>query len=142
MSAIYTLTRWVAVLMLLCGIAVLADEQLDVAMKRLNTVKTFAFGGVGIAGMTSKGETDFKVVFSQPQPIALAAFEKLYATGNPQAKSYALFGIKKLSPNRFKELLKTAKASTDKVQVMRGCIISQESLREIAKQIDNDKFQL
>lgn len=142
MSAIYRLTRLVAVLMLLCGIAVLADEQLDVAMKRLNTVKTFAFGGVGIAGMTSKGETDFKVVFSQPQPIALAAFEKLYATGNPQAKSYALFGIKKLSPNRFKELLKTAKASTDKVQVMRGCIISQESLREIAKQIDNDKFQL
>jgi hypothetical protein len=73
--------------------------------------------------------------------VALTAFEKLYATGGPQGQSYALSGIKKLNPSRFKELLASAEASTVEVEVMRGCIISHESLRDVAKQIDLGKFR-
>jgi hypothetical protein len=133
--------RCVALLLLTCGFAAFADSLLDAALKRLSTVGTFAFGGIGYAGETSKGEIDFKVVLSYPQPVALTAFEKLYATGGPQGKSYALSGIKKLNPSRFKELLASAKASTDEVEVMRGCILSHESLGDVAKQIDLGKFR-
>jgi hypothetical protein len=141
MSTLSSVKRCVAVLLLLCGVAAFADDSLDAALKRLSTVGQFAFGGVGDAGVTSKGEIDFKVVLSQPQPVALTAFEKLYATGGPQAKSYALSGIKKLNPSRFKVLLASAEASTDEVEVMRGCVISHELLRDVAKQIDLGKFR-
>jgi len=51
--------------------------------------------------VTSKGEIDFKFVLAQPKPTALDAFERLYAIGNSQGKSYALSGLKKLAPERF-----------------------------------------
>jgi hypothetical protein len=137
----HTITRWVGIFLLLYGVAVGADEHLDAAVKRLASVTTFAFGGVGYAGVTSKGEIDFKFVLSQSMPVALAAFEKLYADGNPQAKSYALCGIKKLNLNRFKELLAVAGTSTEEVEVMRGCIITHESLRRVAKEVENSEFR-
>jgi hypothetical protein len=89
----------------------------------------------------SKGEIDFKVILSQPQATALSAFEKLYATGNPQGKSYALSGMKKLNPQRFKELLAALGTSTDEVEVMRGCIVSRVPLLDIATQIERGKFR-
>ena len=132
---------WVAILVFFCGVAACADDSVASAVKRLSTVETFAFGGVGYAGVTSKGEIDFKFILSQPQLTALSAFEKLYATANPQGKSYALSGIKKLNPKRFKELLPSSEASRDEVEVMRGCIVSHEALWDVAKQIDRGKFR-
>jgi hypothetical protein len=129
-------------LLLLCGVAAPAEDSVDAAVSRLSTVERFAFGGTGYAGVTSKGELDFKVVLSQPRPAALTAFERLFATGNPQGKSYALSGVKKLNPEKFKELLASASASTEQVEVMRGCIVSHESLREVAKQIDRGEFSM
>ena len=139
-SRLHLLTRLVAVFLLLYGVAARADELLDAVVKRLASVNTFAFGPVGYAGVTSKGETDFKFVLSQSAPVALAAFEKLYANGNPQAKSYALAGIRNLNLNRYKELLAMAGAATDEVEVMRGCIITHEPLRKVAKEIDGGEF--
>jgi len=91
--------------------------------------------------VTSKGEIDFKLVLAQPQPVELTAFENLYATGNPQGRSYAFSGIKKLNPSRFKDLLVSVGASPDKVEVERGCIVSHELMRDVAKQIDRGKFR-
>ena len=128
--------------LVLCGVTpLLANDSVDAAVNRLSTVEKFAFGGVGYAGVTSKGEIDFKFVLAQPQSTALSAFEKLYATGNTQGKSYALAGIKKLAPQRFKELAAAIAKSTDEVEVMRGCIVSHEALRDVAKQIDQGKFR-
>ena len=120
---------------------VLADDTVDAAVNRLSTVERFAFGAVGYAGVVSKGETDFRFVVAQPKTTALNAFEKLYAIGNPQGKSYALSGLKRLAPERFAELTATLGKSTDEVQVMRGCIVSHERLSEIAKQIGQGKFR-
>jgi hypothetical protein len=131
----------IALILLSCGLVAFAEDTVDAAVKRLSTVERFAFGGVGYAGVISKGEIDFKFVFSQPHTTALAAFEELYAKGNPQGKAYALSGIKRLDSKRFKELLTSAGASKDQVVVMRGCIVSHESLQDIAWQIDEGKFR-
>ena len=120
---------------------VLADDTVDTAVNRLSTVERFAFGGVGFAGVTSKGEKDFKFVLTQPKTTALNAFERLYAIGNPQGKSYALSGLKKLAPERFAELVATLAKSAEEVDVMRGCIVSHEPLPDVAKQIANGKFR-
>ena len=120
---------------------VLANDSIDAAVNRLSTVERFAFGGVGFAGVTSIGEIDFKFILAQPRPTALNAFEKLYAIGNPQGKSYALAGLRKLEHQRFTELVAAWEKSTDEVEVMRGCIVSHEPLHEIAKQIGQAKFR-
>ena len=133
--------RFVALFLLLYGVAGRADDHLDVVVKRLNSVGTFAFGGVGFTGVISKGEIDFKFVLSQPPPVALAAFEKLHAFGNPQAKPYALAGIRKLNLRRYGELLAAMGVSTDKVEVMRGCVITREPLQNVAKEINRGDFQ-
>lgn len=133
---------WPLILVILFSISpVLGEDTVDPAVKRLSTVQNFAFGGVGFAGITSKGETDFKFVLAQPKPTALNAFEKLYAIGNPQGKSYALSGLKKLAPERFAEVVATLAKSTEEVEVMRGCIVSHEPLPEVAKQIGQGKFR-
>jgi hypothetical protein len=136
------LASWPLILLLLfCISPVLADDTVDAAVNRLSTVEQFAFGGVGYAGATSKGETDFKFVLAQPKPTALNAFERLYAIGNAQGKSYALSGFKKLAPERFAELIAALGKSTEEVEVMRGCIISHEPLPQVAKQIGQGKFR-
>ena len=133
---------WPLILVVLISISpVLADDTVDAAVNRLSTVERFAFGGVGYAGVTSKGETDFRFVLTQPKPTALNAFERLYAIGNSQGKSYALSGLKKLAPARFAELVATLARSTEEVEVMRGCIVSHEPLPQVAKQIGHGKFR-
>jgi len=135
------LTNRLLVLTVLCSVSpVFADNSVDAAVNRLSTVEIFALGGVGYAGVTSKGEIDFKFVLAQPRPTALSAFERLYASGNPQGKAYALTGIKRLDPQRFTELVAALAKSSDKVKVMRGCIGGNEALSDVAKQIDQGKF--
>jgi len=132
--------RYAMIVLLLCALPALAESPLDDAEKRLSEVKVFAFGGIGFAGQTSKGEIDFRLVLSQPSQVALTVLEKLYATGNPQAKTYALFGIRKINSSRFKELLASAKASQEKVEVMRGCIMTDDFPRDLASQIGQGKW--
>jgi hypothetical protein len=68
-------STWPLILLVLFTISpALADDTVDAAVKRLSTVEHFAFGGVGFAGVISKGETDFKFVLAQPKPTALNAF--------------------------------------------------------------------
>jgi len=133
---------WPLIVLVLFSISpVLADDTVDAAVNRLSTVGQFAFGGVGFAGVTSKGETDFRLVLAQPKTTALNAFERLFAIGNPQGKSYALSGLKKLASARFAELVAALANSTEEVKVLRGCIVSREPLPEVAKQIANGSFR-
>ena len=120
----------------------LADDSVEAALNRLSTVEKFAFGGVGWAGVISKGETDFRFVLAQPESTALNAFERLYATGNPQGKSYALAGLQKLAPQRFTELVAALGKSTGEVEVQRGCIVFRESLPDVAEKIGRGQFRL
>jgi len=134
--------KWLLILSVVCITSPgLANDSIDAAVNRLSTIERFAFGGVGFAGVTSKGEIDFKLVLAQPRLTALNAFEKLYTIGNPQGKSYALAGLKKLVPQRFTELAKASEKSPDVVEVMRGCIVSHEPLHDVAKQIAQGKFR-
>jgi len=110
------------------------------SLHRLEKTGVFAFGGVGFVGRISQGELEYRSILSQPAPEALEQFETVYKTGNPQARSYALVGIKKLSPARFQELYATVSSSNEKVSTMEGCVVSSRILKDIAKDIDNDKF--
>jgi hypothetical protein len=90
----------------------------------------FAFLGLGFAGHSSQGELDFRIIAAQEKEVALAAFENLVASENPQDAPYGLSGIRKLSPGRLQEPLPDSLKSSMEVETMSGCIIRQESSRQ------------
>ena len=123
----------IAIVLLMCGMFGQADDPTDAVVKRLSQASIYAFGGVGFVGKITRGELDYRLILSLPKPEAEAAFEKVYASNNPQAKAYALNGMKQVNPARFKELAQAAQDSQQDVTVGRGCVISREPLSAIAK---------
>ena len=113
-------------------------QAVDADFERLSKIGVFAFGGVGFSGATSPGEKDYKAILSRPS--ALADFERLYSSGNMMAKCYALVGIRRLSPQRFRELAGSLHTSKEQVVTMHGCIMSQEPLSVIIKQIESGRY--
>jgi hypothetical protein len=86
----------------------------------------------------SDGEQDYRSILARDS--ALADFEKLYSQGNLPAKCYALVGIKKLNPARFKELARRLRTSNDKVATMHGCILSDEAFADVVRQIESGQY--
>ncbi len=110
------------------------------SVERLSATNMFAFGGTGFAGVTSQGEKDLRVVLAQPRSAALAALNDLYASGDVQAKLYAIAGMRKLKSDRYREVLGEAEKSGVEVRVMRGCIVSKRPFSEVARSIDRGVF--
>ncbi|HEX2919425.1 MAG TPA: hypothetical protein VHN81_12970 [Edaphobacter sp.] len=106
-----------------------------IAADNLTKINLFAFGGVGFASRISDGERDFRVVMEKPRDEALQTMETVFANGTVEAKSYALAGIHALSPERFNALYPSVAHSPKKVHRMQGCILYEDTLKEIARQI-------
>lgn len=130
---------WIVLTVLLLAASAQAQQPADVVIERLAGVHHFAFGGVGIAGTTSPGERDYKVVLARSS--AMADFKRLFSIGNPQAKAYALVGIRTLNPRRYRELSRKFYDSKENVSTMRGCLISTESVASVLKQIEDGSIR-
>ena len=126
-------------LALFCTIA-FAQDALSASVQSMMKTSVFAFGGVGFAGKTSQGELDFRVIQSQPPAIALDSFEKIFAGGDTEAKSYALLGIRRLDGKRFKELLHSSEGSQQKVLTMYGCILERQNFMDVVRAIDSGSY--
>src|SRR6266568_1226803 len=86
------------------GVRAQANRALDPptpqqAYEQLLSVRCFAFGGVGYAGVTSEGEKAYRAIASGTN--ALALFSAALTNGNAQAKLYALCGIRQFAPRTF-----------------------------------------
>lgn len=117
-----------------------AGDSVDPVLDRLAKVDRFAFGGTGYAGIISRGEKDYRVIPSRTS--AEADFERLLAIGNPQAKSYALMGIRTLDPGPFKQISRALRDSTEEVVTQSGCIVYEESLGVVLKRIDEGYYSV
>jgi hypothetical protein len=60
--------------------------------------------------------------------------------GNPQAKSYALVGIRVLNPDRLKGLSRTLSESRAQVATQSGCIEYHEPLGTVFKRIEAGEY--
>jgi hypothetical protein len=129
---------WIVVAVLLSLANAQAPKAADAPLERLAKVEIFAFGPTGYAGITSQGEKDYKVVLSRSS--ASADFERLFSLGNPQAKSYALVGLRAVNANRFKEISSSLRESREDVTTESGCIVSHESLRTVLKHIEPSDY--
>lgn len=78
-------------------VPILAQDSPQTVSPGLAGAKIFALGPVGYAPKTSQEERQFKAVMALKPDKAKQELEKLYSSGNPQAMSYALVGIRKSS---------------------------------------------
>jgi hypothetical protein len=112
-----------AVLLITFCASILAQTNGQAVSHPLEVAKVFALGGVGFAGTTSQEELAFKSILVLPSDTAKQRFERLYSSGNPQAMSYALAGMRKLDRKRYAELIVSARTSDATVHTMSGCML-------------------
>jgi hypothetical protein len=116
-----------------------AEQPDDPVVTRLAKAGLFAFGGVGFAGVTSAGETDYSVILARPNPEA--DLERLFAIGTPAAKCYALVGIRHFHPEKFEELATALAKSNRKVLTGHGCLMSREPVARLVDSIRAGGYQ-
>src|SRR5581483_936184 len=90
-------------------------------------------GGVGFVLATSQGELDYRAILSRKS--AAADFETIFQIGNPQAKCYALTGLRQVNPSRFQSLAAPLQSSRTCVAVTRGCVTFSQSMGDTVKGI-------
>jgi hypothetical protein len=133
-----TLIVFAVFAVLLCPNFARAGDATDPTLDRLAKVDIFAFGGIGYAGMISRGERDYRVIFSRTS--AEADFERLFVVGNAQAKAYALVGIRALDQKRFTQISQPLRDSTEEVITESGCIVEHQPFGGLLKLIAADEF--
>jgi len=108
------------------------------ACGELLNIKCFAFGGVGYAGTTSKGELAFRSVLASSN--ALELFETILSKGTDEAKLYALCGIRSLHRESFDAAAKKLRAADPKVNTMSGCLATEEKASAVIRRIADGAY--
>lgn len=109
-------------------------------VSQLKKIDHYAFGGIGFAGTTSQGEKLYNEVMQRA--TATDDFADIADTGTPEAKMYALHALARRSPEKYRQLKKSAKRN-QKVATIQGCLAGESTvgtlLDEIEEQLQRDK---
>ena len=105
-----------------CGAVSAADAESVPPEVELAKIGQYAFGGVGFAGTTSKGETLYVRILGEEG--AEAKFVEVFEKGTPEAKAYALSGLQKLGSDQYEKLKAQFLKENPQVNSMTGCVIS------------------
>ncbi len=104
----------------------------------LSTNIPFAFDGVGIAGVTSKGEKAFRTVAGSTN--ALELFQAIVKDGSSEGQMYGLCGIHKLAPESFDAFARPIVSANRKVITMSGCLMSEDRASEVVARIARGSY--
>ena len=100
----------------------------------------FALGGIGVAGTMSGNERALRELLKQPD--ALLQLEKLVTNAPPAGKLYALLGLRIRDRAAYERALEKCRTIDAKVETARGCMIQQESFRDLVKEIERGQYDL
>jgi hypothetical protein len=104
----------------------------------LQSAASFALGGIGAAGTMSSGERALREVLKKPD--AVAQLEALLSNASPAGKLYALLGLRIRDRAAYERALEKCRSTDAKVETARGCILSQESFRDLLKEIERGQY--
>jgi hypothetical protein len=104
----------------------------------LPRVRSFAFGGVGFAGIPSEGELAFRAVLAGTNPLPY--FKAIFTNGTVEAKLYALCAIRLLSPHEFDKYASAILSSNAVVRTMSGCIGLEEPVADVLGRIKRGSY--
>jgi hypothetical protein len=104
----------------------------------LQKAGSFAIGGVGVAGTMSAGERALRQVLKEPD--AVSRLENMIPNATPAGKLYALLGLHARDHAAYERALEMCRSTDAKVETARGCILSQESFRDLVKEIERGNY--
>jgi hypothetical protein len=104
----------------------------------LRKTELFALGGIGVAGTMSEGERALREVLKESD--GPARLEKLLADASPAGQLYALLGLRLRDRASYERALQKVRTTDAKVQTARGCILQQESFRDLVKEIERGQY--
>jgi hypothetical protein len=133
-----------ALIILLTGI-VFSQTDLSAAASSENSAvqdvaaaKSLAFGGVGVAGIMSEGERNLRAVLAQPD--ASQQLQAALAHATPAGKLYILVGLRRCDRAAYQKVFDSLGRPGDDVEVVRGCMISNEPFRQVLSQVQDGRF--
>jgi hypothetical protein len=104
----------------------------------LASAKSLAFGGVGVAGLMSEGERNLRAVLERPD--ASQQLQAAFAHATPAGELYILVGLRRCDRTVYQKVLDSLARFNDDVEVVRGCMISKESFRQVLSQVQDGRF--
>jgi hypothetical protein len=108
------------------------------AARDLAAAKSFAFGGIGVAGLMSEGERNLRAVLERPD--ASQQLQAALAHATPAGQLYILVGLRRCDRSAYQKIFDSLARPNDDVEVARGCMISREPFRELLSQIQEGRF--
>jgi hypothetical protein len=119
------------------GVSLAAPSEGKYA-RDLTAAKSFAFGGIGVAGLMSEGERNLRAVLERTDASQQLQAALTHAT--PAGELYILVGLRRCDPAAYQKIFSSLPRPDDDVEVARGCMISREPFRQLLSQIQDGRF--
>jgi hypothetical protein len=100
----------------------------------------FALGGIGAAGIISKGESALRTILDQPD--AVSQLEKMLPHATDAGRLYILVGLRMRDRSAYKRAFDLYSQHDSTVETVRGCMISKESFKAVMREIDRGNFDV
>jgi hypothetical protein len=133
----FTITLVVSIVLAQFGLSLGAASE-NSAARDLAAAKSFAFGGIGVAGIMSAGEGNLRAILGQPN--ASQQLQAALAHATPAGELYILVGLRKCDRAAYQKISSSLAVPNDNVEVARGCMISKEPFRRLLSEIQDGKF--
>jgi hypothetical protein len=108
------------------------------AARELAAAKSFAFGGVGVAGLMSAGERNLRAVLQQSD--ASQQLQAALARATPAGELYILVGLRRCDRAAYQKIFDSLARPNDPVEVAHGCMISRETFRQLLSEIQEGRY--
>jgi hypothetical protein len=133
----FTATLIAGIVLVQSGV-VAATESENSAVRDLAATKSFAFGGIGVAGLMSEGERNLRLVLERPD--ASQQLQAAFAHATPAGELYTLVALRHCDRAAYQKVFNSLPRPNDDVEVARGCMISREPFRQLLSQIHDGRF--
>jgi hypothetical protein len=100
----------------------------------------FALGGIGAAGIISKGESALRTILDQPD--AATQLEKMFPHATDAGRLYILVGLRLRDRSAYKRAFDSYSKHDSTVETVRGCMVSRESFQALMREIDRGNFDV
>jgi len=134
---ILTATFIAAIMLEQSGVSIAAASE-NSAARDVAAAKSFALGGIGVAGLMSEGERNLRAVLERPD--AAQQLQTALSHATPAGKLYILVGLRRCDRAAYQKVFDSLARPNDDVEVARGCMISREPFRQLLSEVQDGRF--
>ncbi len=133
----FVITLIAGIVMLQSGVSLAAIPENSPA-RDLAAAKSFAFGGVGVAGIMSEGERNLRAVLDRPN--ASQQLQAAFPQATLAGELYILVGLRRCDRAAYQRIFASLTPSSDAVEVAHGCMISRATFRQLLSEIQDGRY--